>query len=75
MFASLQCRVHRASRLRGTRDDRNVARVARRLTGTDCSNPFSSTGESYKPDHSDRSGEADEQLWKPGNVGEPGKRR
>jgi hypothetical protein len=24
--------------------------------GTDCSNPFSATGESYKPDHSDRSG-------------------
>jgi hypothetical protein len=43
-------------RLRGTRDDRNAVRVARRLTGTDCSNPFSSTGESYKPDHSDRSG-------------------
>ena len=40
-----------------------------RLTGTDGSNPFSSTSDSSKPDHSDRSGAGDEQLGKPGNVG------
>src|SRR5262252_2227427 len=34
----------------------NVVRVAGRLTGTGDSNPFSSTCDSYKPDHSDRSG-------------------
>jgi hypothetical protein len=39
--------------------------------GTDGSNPFSSTDESYKPDHSDRSVRSDEQLGKPRNVSGP----
>src|SRR5262249_60335377 len=46
-----------------------------RLTGIGGSNPFSSTGDSYKPDHSDRSGagrrgarETGECRWIGGNA-------
>ena len=56
VFASLRCSVDRASPSATHEVSSNVVRVAGRLTGTDGSNPCSSTGDSYKPDHSDRSG-------------------
>jgi hypothetical protein len=56
VFASLRCSVERASRLRGTRDDRNVVRVAGRLTGDQLLESIFRHRRSYKPDHSDRSG-------------------
>jgi hypothetical protein len=68
VFASLRCSVDRASPSVTHEVSSNAVRVAGRLTGTGGSNPFSSTGDAYKPAHNDRV-PADEQLGKPGNVG------
>ena len=75
VFASIRCSVDRASPSTTHEVSSNVVRVAGRLTGTGGSNPFSSTGDSYKPDHSDRSGagrrgarETGECRWIGGNA-------
>src|SRR5215471_6861693 len=46
----------------------NVVQVAGRLTGTDGPHPFSSTANSYKPDHTDRSGAGRRAARETGDV-------
>lgn len=72
MFASLRCNVDRASPSATTGMIEMSSAWRDDSWGTDCSNPFSATGESYKPDHSDNRVPSDEHLGKPGNVGGPG---
>jgi hypothetical protein len=72
VFASLRCNVDRASPSATTGMIEMSSAWRDDSWGTDCSNPFSATGESYKPDHSDNRVPSDEHLGKPGNVGGPG---
>ena len=73
MFAALRCRWGvRVCDVQAIIECRLSGRTS--LGGTMGSNPFSSTDESYKPDHSDRSS-ADEQLGKPGISVDRGKRK